>query len=652
MTPPRTSGSRNRYPDLGRVPLHRRGTSKHYERLEDLLKEAGYKETRIFTPETQRVEQNDGRDTLGNDENRLSVVKDAVVGFLSGFMPGGSGNKQPSLNNPSLGEFTSSPQDYLPPTSPLYSRQTQRSPTMLETESTTPDVPPSAMTSSFSSFGDPLSGSQEFGYPAVVVQSSTPFQSPRQEPYSQVPYSTNRLQTQSSRGSLSPTFSSTTVVSPRPSRATAYLRHMASAPNIPQRPSSTPATGHNRSQYSLNDSDYDSPSEGVPPLPSTWLKNVARVVMLGGSNLHIGGPLSSSSTEIGAPSIGTTPTSSTITRPVLRPSRSSLSQTSRYVRRPPAMSRFGFSDPANMRASSSRHHGPPSRPPSALFRGRSSHLDSEVSLTKVVCRSAPGSRASSLNRDSMIANKRTKERERGRNGQKKESGEKHLFRVPSLARTQVEGDMWSLAEGSKQRRASKSHLENRGDFSSRKRDEGQGRKHFESSAHLSASDEDLDEEESEDEIEINLAQMLLPPKRQNSIRSLRKHLASETQGGERDAHMSLTRALGAGSGDGRYRSRSSVGRVGDLGKKKSRQYDVGITKRSESDDEPGSESLARWRTRNGGVRERNRGSDDEDVEAFAGFFGVGGERLGSGRSRTGKNRLGINGGWGFIGGGS
>lgn len=37
------------------VPLHRRGKSKTFERLEDLLREAGYKETRVFTPEAERL---------------------------------------------------------------------------------------------------------------------------------------------------------------------------------------------------------------------------------------------------------------------------------------------------------------------------------------------------------------------------------------------------------------------------------------------------------------------------------------------------------------------------------------------------------------------------------------------------------------------
>ncbi|KZP07226.1 hypothetical protein FIBSPDRAFT_875820, partial [Athelia psychrophila] len=43
-------------PQSWRAPLHRRGTSKTYERMEDLLREAGYKETQVFTPETERAE--------------------------------------------------------------------------------------------------------------------------------------------------------------------------------------------------------------------------------------------------------------------------------------------------------------------------------------------------------------------------------------------------------------------------------------------------------------------------------------------------------------------------------------------------------------------------------------------------------------------
>ncbi len=87
----------SRYPaslargDPGHVPLHRRGTSHTYERLEDLLREAGYKETRIFTPETERTdrrtEDNEGTSVATTSRVRSGVG--AVVDFLSGWMVGG-----------------------------------------------------------------------------------------------------------------------------------------------------------------------------------------------------------------------------------------------------------------------------------------------------------------------------------------------------------------------------------------------------------------------------------------------------------------------------------------------------------------------------------------------------------------------------------
>jgi len=91
QTPPR---GRSRYPsslahDGLRVPLHRRGTSKTYECLEDLLKEAGYKETRIFTPETERHrgQERDHEEARQND-GKLKNGVDAVVGLFAGLVLG------------------------------------------------------------------------------------------------------------------------------------------------------------------------------------------------------------------------------------------------------------------------------------------------------------------------------------------------------------------------------------------------------------------------------------------------------------------------------------------------------------------------------------------------------------------------------------
>lgn len=90
-TPPR---GRSRYPsslthDGPRVPLHRRGTSKTYERLEDLLKEAGYKETRVFTPETERHKGHERTpEEARQRDGKLKNGVDSVVGLLAGLVLG------------------------------------------------------------------------------------------------------------------------------------------------------------------------------------------------------------------------------------------------------------------------------------------------------------------------------------------------------------------------------------------------------------------------------------------------------------------------------------------------------------------------------------------------------------------------------------
>lgn len=90
-TPPR---GRSRYPsslahDGLRVPLHRRGTSNTYERLEDLLRDAGYKETRVFTPETERHRGHERiPEEARQSDGKLRNGVDAVVGLLSGLVLG------------------------------------------------------------------------------------------------------------------------------------------------------------------------------------------------------------------------------------------------------------------------------------------------------------------------------------------------------------------------------------------------------------------------------------------------------------------------------------------------------------------------------------------------------------------------------------
>ncbi|EJD54755.1 hypothetical protein AURDEDRAFT_110251 [Auricularia subglabra TFB-10046 SS5] len=79
--------SRTRYPshlaaDGQRKPyLHRRGTSKTLESLEDLLREAGYKETRVFSAAESEAAAAD------DPASRASGVSAAVVGFITGLIP-------------------------------------------------------------------------------------------------------------------------------------------------------------------------------------------------------------------------------------------------------------------------------------------------------------------------------------------------------------------------------------------------------------------------------------------------------------------------------------------------------------------------------------------------------------------------------------
>ncbi|KAK7683218.1 hypothetical protein QCA50_013891 [Cerrena zonata] len=87
----------SRYPsnlgkgEPGRVPLHRRGKSRTYERLEDLLREAGYKETRVFTPESERAEAR-AEERRAQRAGSLRGGVDAFVGFLAGWIPGAAKN--------------------------------------------------------------------------------------------------------------------------------------------------------------------------------------------------------------------------------------------------------------------------------------------------------------------------------------------------------------------------------------------------------------------------------------------------------------------------------------------------------------------------------------------------------------------------------
>ncbi|KAJ7039817.1 hypothetical protein C8F04DRAFT_1084965 [Mycena alexandri] len=303
-TPPSQPRARVRklYPEsVGRVPLHRRGTSKTYETLEDLLAEAGYKETRIFTPETER--------TVPQDELKSPTIA-SFVGFLSNFVPTRSASLKPD-NEPDVNV----PAVYSPPTSPLLSRTPRPSGSHATRNSTSQQQPrrDSSATTIVPRPGTPTSarrssnaaetsgaqrpsvrrGSTASGVLSPRRSAGDMQQQQRQRLDSVVPplpiFNQQQLPTlhhpvpdrpvnryyqhhpSSSRGSgvSSPP---PPVHHPTPTRASAYLRHMTSYDR--DRPQSTPPT-YARVTDDAEEESLLSPTI-QPRMPTNWMDNVKR----------------------------------------------------------------------------------------------------------------------------------------------------------------------------------------------------------------------------------------------------------------------------------------------------------------------------------------------------------------------------------------
>ncbi|KAJ7136061.1 hypothetical protein C8R44DRAFT_869747 [Mycena epipterygia] len=305
VRPPRGRG-RNLYPEsIGRVPLHRRGTSKTYERLEDLLREAGYKETRIFTPETERTAPQ------AQDEIKSPTIA-AFVGFLSNLVPSRSASVKRDE------ESDAHPPVYSPPISPSVNRTPRPSGSHATRISSTkqlprinsnvpaiidrvgsPSQPPSARRGSRT--GNPASAlsprrGSHAGDPASALsprRSTADMQQQRHRAADSVisPLATSSQQLpplhhpvpdrpvnryyqhhpSSSRGSgvSSPP---PPVHHPTPTRASSYLRHMTSY----DRPKTTPPTQtYARVTDDAEEESLLSPT--LPPrMPSGWMDNVKR----------------------------------------------------------------------------------------------------------------------------------------------------------------------------------------------------------------------------------------------------------------------------------------------------------------------------------------------------------------------------------------
>ncbi|GJE86642.1 hypothetical protein PsYK624_027230 [Phanerochaete sordida] len=414
LTPasPELPGRSARYPshlsrgDSSRVFLHKRGTSRKYETLEDLLREAGYKETKIFSPEQEREEgRKDGRRGVG-----------AVVDFLTGLMPGGSKaeNEQEAPKDEPV-QKESPPQS--PPPSPLAGKRARK---------------PSSLR------------------PCAIedLSDATPSSlgSPRRR-YGRMPYSL-------SSSEYSPGFQSSASEHLRPlpqiSAAQGYLRHIASSPNISKATRRNTRTridkpgGPSKLKFVRGDEP--------PPMPSNWLDSVTRAVLGSStSHAHVGGP----------------------------------SKADRRSQREPRSSKENQLGSSRLRLKNKV------RPVTGSLRAQT--VEGAVTTCMVVCRSAPASRSSSRAGERLVsfADKgKARDSSRPKYQKTRSSGSD----VPTLARCRLENDAWDLE-----------------------------RPRIGIEAEAVMSDNEVSEDDDE-EGELDLARMLVPPKRQKSIRSLRQHL--------------------------------------------------------------------------------------------------------------------------------
>ncbi|EPQ53664.1 hypothetical protein GLOTRDRAFT_139821 [Gloeophyllum trabeum ATCC 11539] len=395
-----------------RVPLATRTDT--YERLEDLLREAGYKETRVFTPETERYDEE------GKTEGRGARGMGAVVSFISGFMRPAKEEKGGQGDSGDKSEGSSALQGGPSPPTAL-SRSTSSRSSLDHARSSHASSPKS----DYIDITSPRRAARQAPHANVAAYDQLDYL------HRQLPHSRPKPHNAHSQ--------------PLPqSRARAYLRHMASAPNMPQRRA---APAHTPSQLHQSQSFSDVEDEPTPPLPSTWLEAVAKAVLGSGvPGAHAGRP--TAHTSLGR------------------------AQSKTKSKR----SHSALSDRTNARA----------LPTIMLPRSQSSTAP-VVCTTQVMCQSAPGSRCPS--RANSIKSLR-----RGRDSVKR-SRNTDRDRLPSLASTRVEGDMLALyLEGDGKVRASE--------------------------------DAELDDS-SDEEGEIDLARLLVPPRRQNSIKSLRRHLHRE-----------------------------------------------------------------------------------------------------------------------------
>ncbi|KAH9852551.1 hypothetical protein C2E23DRAFT_885685 [Lenzites betulinus] len=252
----------SRYPanlsqgEPGRVPLHRRGTSNTYEAMEDLLRDHGYKETRVITPEANRIQG------LTDEEKQRPSwrIKDLLSGWINGADVNESSSEELEHGAPQMSQGSShvSAAQCSSPPSPLGHKHITRSRQAPQQSPSSPAHSPSSAT--LSSMMSSSSDGRTVSY--QHIQRRIHHHLPDLHPQT----SSNSLRTYA-----------------QVSAARGYLRHMASAPTMPKQ--SAPPTRDAslaRSSIRLN-----------PPMPVSWIETVTKAVMKSADiGAHVGGPLS------------------------------------------------------------------------------------------------------------------------------------------------------------------------------------------------------------------------------------------------------------------------------------------------------------------------------------------------------------------------
>jgi hypothetical protein len=291
------------------------------------------------------------------------------------------------------------------------------------------------------------------------------------------------------------------------SPARAYLRHIASAPNMPRRRflgeyASTPA---NRSTTSLKDDHYTQRSP-PPPMPPSWLGTVARAV-LGFPGARIGGPSIAPSHSSPSPP----PPGQSRLGPSSLPS-GSYSTVRRHIRSNKKRSNSPLGDPAARLRGRSTPSLPTSsgllQPPTIPVM-RSQISPGQVVRINVVCRSAPASRSSSVV------------------GRKLGSDSLASSCLGDLSNGSVRGKgKASQSAGKKYRRKNQGRLADSGPSLRDRVEDG-----FSSLSPGDGDDYDSSSED-DDEGEVDLSKLLVHVRRQRSIKSLQRHLqrASKPRG--------------------------------------------------------------------------------------------------------------------------